>query len=528
MTSSPEPSAIQTGKHQRISRHASRSLVSGRDGRDLQASQISGQTEQGQWGSTRLLAIHKRLILTTALCNQVCFDCGAKNPTWASATFAIYICLDCSSVHRNLGVHISFVRSTNLDSWSWAQLRLMKIGGNGAATEFFTRNGGNGLLMPGTEGKVKYTSQTARLYKDELNKRALQDAKGGPLGSPVLFPGIASSAAAAEAAVAAANSARSDTANGEDFFDDWDEDGKKPAPTANKATASATPGGLPGMGRAPRPTATPAAPKLPAAPQARPAAVPSASSSGNSTPAGRSSPAINGTGGTGGGLGARRAAGGLGAVRASGAGAGGVKGKLGGIKKAPVASFDFEAAEKKAAEAEESKRKEEAEAIAASAEAAASQGAGEAGADGEAAAEEMARKAIQAAIASTGSPVNTSFLQSDAASSHNPTSPTTAKGGLAAARKKASAQEVERLGMGFGKLGLKAEKLRQQNESEKASARADSEKETPTYARNKFAGQKGECQHRYARGHIVVLTVLYSHLVGHVLRAWQLRRQRLL
>ncbi|KAI5614445.1 arf-GAP with coiled-coil, ANK repeat and PH domain-containing protein 3 isoform X2, partial [Silurus asotus] len=62
--------------------------------------------------------------------NEVCCDCGQAEPRWASINLGILLCIECSGIHRSLGVHCSKVRSLTLDSWEPELMKLMCELGN--------------------------------------------------------------------------------------------------------------------------------------------------------------------------------------------------------------------------------------------------------------------------------------------------------------------------------------------------------------------------------------------------------------
>jgi ADP-ribosylation factor GTPase-activating protein 1 len=114
--------------------------------------------------------------------NDRCAECPMKHPQWASVSFGTMFCLECSGIHRSLGVHISFVRSIAMDSWTESQLNIMKNGGNDKCNAYLKSKGISPVSYSTKDAvnggiRKKYDNDIALLYKLQL--------KAGAEGKPI-------------------------------------------------------------------------------------------------------------------------------------------------------------------------------------------------------------------------------------------------------------------------------------------------------------------------------------------------------
>ncbi|MEE6463106.1 hypothetical protein FKM82_005783 [Ascaphus truei] len=72
--------------------------------------------------------------------NDVCCDCSSSDPTWLSTNLGILTCIECSGIHREMGVHISRIQSLVLDKLGTSELLLAKNVGNHSFNEIMEGN----------------------------------------------------------------------------------------------------------------------------------------------------------------------------------------------------------------------------------------------------------------------------------------------------------------------------------------------------------------------------------------------------
>uniref|UniRef100_A0A3Q3LQ46 Stromal membrane-associated protein 1-like n=1 Tax=Mastacembelus armatus TaxID=205130 RepID=A0A3Q3LQ46_9TELE len=108
--------------------------------------------------------------------NKYCADCEAKGPRWASWNLGVFMCIRCAGIHRNLGVHISRVKSVNLDQWTPEQIQSMVDMGNTRARQLYEAHLPEDFRRPQTDQAVEVFIRDKYERKKYYDKEAVAAA----------------------------------------------------------------------------------------------------------------------------------------------------------------------------------------------------------------------------------------------------------------------------------------------------------------------------------------------------------------
>ncbi|XP_022052630.2 arf-GAP with SH3 domain, ANK repeat and PH domain-containing protein 2b [Acanthochromis polyacanthus] len=111
--------------------------------------------------------------------NDGCCDCGAASPTWLSTNLGVLICIECSGIHREMGVHYSRIQSLDLDVLGTSELLLAKNIGNASFNEIMEADlSAQGVTKPNPTSDMQMRKDyiTAKYTEKRFAQRHCADA----------------------------------------------------------------------------------------------------------------------------------------------------------------------------------------------------------------------------------------------------------------------------------------------------------------------------------------------------------------